>query len=92
VIFELFGQDITVEFTPSALKRGYTEESLMMVFNNCVYDETLQEDPSKTLVIGFDENGKLTEMIFNVIEPTRIVVFHAMPCRKVYENRIGLKR
>jgi hypothetical protein len=92
LLLDIFGQTINVKFTQSALKRGYTEKALIAVLKNYVYDETLQEDPNKTLVVGFDDKGLLTEMIFNVVSSSRIVVFHAMPCRKVYEDRIGRQK
>ncbi|MDR1358766.1 MAG: hypothetical protein LBJ48_05380 [Coriobacteriales bacterium] len=92
VELSLYGIKIVVEFAASAFKRGYTENDLILVISKRIYDETLQEDPNKTLVVGFDSKGNLTELVFNVLPNQRIVIFHAMPCRKLYEERIGKRR
>jgi hypothetical protein len=44
------------------------------------------------LVVGFDNKGNLTELMFNKLSENHIKIFHAMPCRKVYEERIGKRR
>ena len=88
----LFGTLIEVRFTSSAFKHGCTKKDLLSALSNNIYDETLQLDPNKTLVVGFDTKGNLVELVFNVVDHQSITVFHAMPCRKTYLDRIGKRR
>jgi hypothetical protein len=82
------GKEISVEIIPSALKHGKTELDILAALDYVIYDETLLGVPDKTLVVGFDVNGNVTEVIFHELVEGNIVVFHAMPCRKVYLGRI----
>ena len=92
VELSLYGVIIKVEFASSAFKHGCTKDDMLSVISNNVYDETLHEDPKKTLVIGFDRKGRLIELVFNALSDQHIVVFHAMTCRKIYRDRIGKRR
>jgi hypothetical protein len=47
---------------------------------NVLYDDMLDEDNDKHLLIGFDGNGNLLEILYNVIDDDTIRVFHAMKC------------
>jgi hypothetical protein len=69
---------------PSALKHGKTVADILKTLDHTIFDETIMVDPNKTLVVGFDANANLTEIIFHVLSGEHIIVFHAMPCRKVY--------
>jgi hypothetical protein len=82
------GVEHTVEITKSALKHGKTEDDILVVLENIVYDETIGDDPEKTLSVGFDANARLTELISHEAEEHHIVVFHAMPCRKEYVEKL----
>ena len=79
---------ILVEILSSAFKHGQNRENILFALENSIYDETLENDPSKTLAIGYDRNAKLLEIIFHVLSDEHIVVFHAMPCRKHYIKRM----
>jgi hypothetical protein len=48
-------------------------------------------DPNKTLAVGFDSSANLTEVIFHVLSEEKIVVFHAMTCRKVYVEKAVMR-
>ena len=85
---ELSGFAIDVEILPSATKRGLSEEDILNALKQSIYDETLESDPNKTLSIGYDGKARLLEIIFHVITDEHIVVFHAMPCRKNYIERM----
>ena len=80
--------EITVEIAPSALKHGKTPADIFLVLENSIHDETLEAEPNKTLLIGFDANAKITEMLLHVVSDEHIVVYHAMDCRKVYLDRM----
>jgi len=87
----LDGSTLNVEILPTATKHGQTKEDILSALEKCIYDETLENDPNKTLAIGYDGNAKLLEVIFHVVSDEHIVVFHSMPCRKYYIERMGNK-
>ncbi|MHC6204020.1 hypothetical protein ACYULU_12600 [Breznakiellaceae bacterium SP9] len=73
--------DIVVRFIPSAFKHGVTEANIRHAILNWKYDDVLEDDPDKRLLIGFDSNANLLEIIYNDIDGEAIRVFHAMKCR-----------
>lgn len=79
---------VDVEILPSATKHGQSTDDILCALERSIYDETLESDPNKTLAIGYDKNAKLLEIIFHVLSDEHIVVFHAMPCRKCYIERM----
>ena len=81
------GVETDIEIVPSALKHGKTMADILSVLERAIYDETLTADPNKTLAVGFDTNANLTEIIFLVLAEGQIVVYHAMPCRKMYMEK-----
>jgi hypothetical protein len=82
------GSLISVEILPSATKHGQSKDDILCALERSIYDETLEADPNKTLSIGYDRDAKLLEVIFHVLSDEHIVVFHAMPCRKHYIERM----
>jgi len=85
---DIAGTEVGVEILPSALKHGKTAADILSALDRIVYDETIMVDPNKTLIIGFDANASLTEVIFHVLSDEYIVVFHAMACRKIYLDKV----
>jgi hypothetical protein len=79
---------ILVEILPSAYRHGQDKKDILSALENSIYDETLENDPNKTLAVGYDRNAVLLEIIFHVLSDEHIVVFHAMPCRKHYIKRM----
>ena len=79
---------VSVEILPSATKHGQSKDDILCALERSIYDETLETDPNKTLSIGYDRNAKLLEVIFHVLSDEHIVVFHSMPCRKHYIERM----
>ena len=82
------GSAVIVEILSSAYKHGQSREDILSALERSIYDETLETDPNKTMSIGYDRNAKLLEIIFHVLSDEHIVVFHAMPCRKHYIERM----
>ena len=80
--------NVNVEILSSATKHGQSKEDILYALEWSIYDETLQSDPNKTLSIGYDKNANLLEVIFHVLSDEHIVVFHSMPCRKHYIERM----
>ncbi|MCL2411423.1 MAG: hypothetical protein FWC97_07245 [Treponema sp.] len=78
--------DIVINFSKSAFKHDVTEADIRLAFDNNLYDERLDESDgledieAKYLLIGFDSNANLIEVIYNVIDEDVIKVFHAMKC------------
>jgi hypothetical protein len=82
------GSEVSVEIIPSATRHGQSKEDILRALEWSIYDETLETDPNKTLSIGYDRNARLLEVVFHVLSDEHIVVFHAMPCRKHYIERM----
>jgi sulfur transfer complex TusBCD TusB component (DsrH family) len=82
------GNIIEFKFTQSAYKHGITQQGILKALNHSIYDETLVEIPNKTLFVGYDEKARLIEVICDVVSENVVVVYHAMPCRKQYRERI----
>ena len=89
--------DITIKFSRSAFKHGVTEADIRMAFDNVMYDERLDESDgeqelnAKYLLIGFDRNANLLEVLYNVIDEETLRVFHAMKCSNVFLPLIKYK-
>jgi hypothetical protein len=85
--------EITIEFNPSAFKHGIGEEDIRTAIERFVYNEMMEDDSEKHLLLGFDTHANLLEIIYNTIDKRTINVFHAMKCRKAYyslaEENIG---
>jgi len=79
---------VNIEILPSATKHGQSREDILCALEQSVYDETLEGEPNKTLSLGYDRNAKLLEIIFHVVTDEHIVIFHSMPCRKYYIERM----
>jgi len=73
-----------IQYTNSAFKHGFNEEDIRRTFLNVIYDDILDEYVNKHLLIGFDGNGILLELMYNVIDNETIRVFHAMECRNSF--------
>ncbi|GHV86603.1 hypothetical protein AGMMS50230_22110 [Spirochaetia bacterium] len=73
--------DLVVKFMPSAFKHGITEVNIRHAILNWKYDDIMEDDPGKRLLIGFDGNANLLEIMYNDLGEQTIRVFHAMKCR-----------
>ncbi|MCL2198577.1 MAG: hypothetical protein FWB80_06615 [Defluviitaleaceae bacterium] len=79
---------VNIEILSSAIKHGQSRDDIICALEQSIYDETLEDEPNKILAIGYDSNARLLEVIFHVVTDEYIVVFHAMPCRKYYIERM----
>jgi len=75
---------IAIEFNPSAFKHGISEEDIQTAIERFVYNEIMEDDEKKHLLLGFDTHANLLEIIYNKIDEQTINIFHAMKCRKTY--------
>jgi hypothetical protein len=76
--------EVIVKFVPSAFKHGITREEIYHVLNNAEYDDVLDDDNKKHLVLGFDSKTNLLEILYNVIDEQTVKVFHAMKCTQTF--------
>ena len=73
-----------IRYSNSAFKHGVTETDILWAFNTVEYAAVLEEYVDKFLLIGFDKNANLLEIIYSVIDDNTILVFHAMKCRPAF--------
>jgi hypothetical protein len=76
--------EIVVKYTPSAFKHNITEANIRHAILNWRYDDVFEDDPDKHLLIGFDSNANLLEIMYNVIDEHTVRVFHAMRCTNTH--------
>jgi uncharacterized DUF497 family protein len=75
---------IEIGFIESAFRHGVTEEDIRAAMMSFVFDEEMDGFEDKYMLLGFDINGLLIEVMYNVIDEKNISVFHAMKCRKEF--------
>ncbi|MDR1095690.1 MAG: hypothetical protein LBL31_04820 [Spirochaetaceae bacterium] len=73
-----------VKFAPSAFKHGIPRADIYHALSNAEYDDILDNDNEKHLVLGFDRKTNLLEILYNVIDEQTVKVFHAMKCRHTF--------
>jgi hypothetical protein len=76
--------EVTFNFNESAFRHGVVEEDIRSALSTFLFDGALGDAVNKFLIIGFDTNGNLLEVMYNIIEGNAINVFHAMKCRKEF--------
>ena len=81
--------NVAIEFNPSAFKHGVNEDAIRYAIINVIYDDIWDNDADKHLLLGFDNNGNLLEIMYNVIDEQSINVFHAMKCRSIYYHLLN---
>ena len=57
---------------------------------NWRYDDIVENDPGKHMLIGFDNNANLLEIIYNVIDDKTVKVFHAMKCTSEHRRLLDI--
>ena len=82
------GVEVRIKILESALKHGLSTETIIYVLQNHIFDEMVDDDPAKTLMIGYDENANLVEIIAYEMDKDFLILFHAMPCRKEYKKLV----
>jgi hypothetical protein len=72
---------MTLVFNPSAFKHDVTERDIEAAMATALFDELIVGYDNKYLLIGFNMNGSLIEVMYNLIDEDIANVFHAMNCR-----------
>jgi hypothetical protein len=75
---------IVIEFNESAFKHGCTEADICNAIAAWLYDDLWDAETDKHLLIGFDLNGNVLEVMYNANDDQTLNVFHAMKCRNIY--------
>jgi len=81
------------EFSRSASKHGILKTDIIWAFDNVMYDNLIERgaDASKDkyLLLGYDINARLLEIMYNIIGDGVFRVFHAMKCRNIYVHLLN---
>jgi hypothetical protein len=80
--------NIDIEFNPAAFKHNITEVDIRIAVEKFIYDRAMPGDDNKHLLLGFDSDVNLLEVIYNVIDERSINIFHVMKCCKAYYSLI----
>ncbi|MDR1211213.1 MAG: hypothetical protein LBK40_03165 [Spirochaetaceae bacterium] len=78
--------EVAIELHQSALKHGISEADIKGAIKNVIYDDIVDGFDDKHLLLGFDSNGNLLEILYNFIDEQSVNVFHAMKCRKAWRS------
>jgi len=76
--------NVVIEYNPSAFKHGISETAIRYAIKNAIYDDIWDDTADKHLLLGFDNNGNLLEIMYNIIDDYSVNVFHAMKCQSIY--------
>jgi hypothetical protein len=78
--------DVVIKYAKSAFKHGYTDADVRWAFKTKKYDAVFEEDGAtdKHLLIGFDCNANLIEILYNELDEDTVRVFHVMSCRNAF--------
>jgi hypothetical protein len=82
--------ELAIECNDAAFKHGVSEADIRWAFKTFVFEEPVDGEANKYLLIGFDRAGNLLEILFNQIDANTVNVFHAMKCRKAWREMAGL--
>jgi hypothetical protein len=75
---------MVVQINESALRHSITGEDIHRALETVVFDGLLPKYDNKFLLIGFDRNSNLIEIMYNIRKDGSYNVFHAMKCRKEF--------
>jgi hypothetical protein len=75
--------EVGIIYSQSAFKHGFTEADVRHAFRTRKYDALIENKQfaDKNLLIGFDCNANLVEILYNVINDDTVKVFHVMKCQ-----------
>jgi hypothetical protein len=80
---------MNVTINQSALQHeGITEEDILRALELPLVDCLMPKFQNKYLLIGFDRNSNLLEIMYNIRTDGSYNVFHAMKCRKEYYHLV----
>jgi hypothetical protein len=74
----------SIEFNEAAFKHGITRDNIRWAVTHPRYEGPLENAGNQYLLLGFDANGNLLEILYNRIDDETVNIFHAMRCRSIY--------
>jgi hypothetical protein len=80
--------DIEIIFNRVVFRHKATKGDILRAFETFIYEDPIEDADNKYLLLGFNTAGNLIEVMYNRISENTINVFHAMPCRRVFCDRI----
>ena len=83
-----YSYDMVVQINGSAFRHGVSEEDIHRALATVVFDGLLKKYTNKYLLIGFDKNSNLLEIMYNIRKDGSYNVFHAMKCRKEFYHYV----
>ncbi|MHC6204800.1 hypothetical protein ACYULU_16605 [Breznakiellaceae bacterium SP9] len=84
---------IEIRFVPSAFKHGVSAASIRWVLAHDPANGIIEEaDETKYLAVGFDQSGRLLEIMYNHINDETVKVFRAMKRRRQFREQLGIER
>jgi hypothetical protein len=79
----------TIHLIGSAFKHHISAEDIKCAVVNWRFDEVMEDDEGKRLLLGFDTHARLLEILYNEVDEQTLRVFHADTCRAEYEKKLG---
>jgi len=76
-------------FIPSAFKHGISEADIRRAFRTARYDEPVEGEEGKRLLLGFGTATNLLEILYNELDDGAFRVFHAMRCQKKFYSLLS---
>jgi len=73
-----------VQINESALRHNIAKEDILRALALPLVDRLMPKYMNKYLLIGFDRNSNLLEIMYNIRTDGSYNVFHAMECRKEF--------
>jgi hypothetical protein len=67
----------SIKFNNAAFKHGVTTADIFSAFETYIFEESVEGEDNKFLLIGFDTKVLPVEVMYNRIDEERINVFHA---------------
>jgi hypothetical protein len=79
---------MTFVFNPAAFKHDIIELDIEAAMATALFDELMEGYDNKYLLIGFDMNGNLIEVMYNLVGEDIVNIFHAMKCRSEFLQKL----
>jgi hypothetical protein len=75
---------MVVQINESALRHGIDEKDILRALSLPLFDRLMPQYKNKYLLLGFDRNSNLLEIMYNIRTDGSYNIFHAMKCRKEF--------
>lgn len=77
-----------IRILDSAYKHGICESDITIAWQRPIASFTEREDPLKVIRLGFDSHARIIEVGGEIYKNGLEKIFHAMPARRTYVERI----